>query len=41
MVYEIVQIKSGAKELKPWLGTRVDDDKPLLDVYNAFASKRV
>ena len=38
MVYAILQIKSGAKVLKPWLGKRVSDDASLLEIYNAFAS---
>ena len=38
MVYVILQIKSGAKVLKPWLGKRVCDDETLLNLYSAFAS---
>ena len=38
MVYAILQIKSGSKVLKPWLGKRVSDDASLLEIYNAFAS---
>ena len=38
MVYVILQIKSGAKVLKPWLSKCVSDNESLLEVYNAFVS---
>ena len=38
MVYVVLQIKSGVKIIKPWLGKRVNDDETLLQIYNRFAS---
>ena len=40
MLYVVLQIKSGVKIIKPWLGKRVNDDETLLQlkIYNRFAS---
>ena len=38
MVFIVVQIKSGTKVLKPWLGIKVSEELSIQDLYNDYAS---